>query len=75
MPDQAYTNVFIDVHNKVRAFKDRLREVNKGDAALREDRLVHETKQIIDTEPTSTRQTQNISKSVNLDVPSSEPQS
>lgn len=53
MANQDYTNVFVDVHNKVRAFKDRLREVNKGNADLREDRLVQETREIIDTERTT----------------------
>jgi len=47
--------VFVDVHNKVRAFKDRLREVNKGNADLREDRLVQEAKQIIDSERPSSQ--------------------
>lgn len=55
MADQSYINVFVDVHNKVRAFKDRLREVNKGHTELREDRLVQEAKQIIDGERPSSR--------------------
>lgn len=46
MVDREYTNVFVDVHKKIKAFKDRLREANKGDAALREDRLVRETKEM-----------------------------
>jgi hypothetical protein len=46
LADQEYINVFVDVHNKVRAFKDRLREANKGHADLREDRLVRESKEI-----------------------------
>ena len=46
MENQGYINVFVDVHNKVRAFKDRLREANKGRADLREDRLVRETKEM-----------------------------
>jgi hypothetical protein len=75
LANQDYTNVFVDVHNKVRAFKDRLREVNKGDAALREDRLVLEAKQISAAEPASSRQTQVISKPLNVDLPSGEPQS
>jgi hypothetical protein len=44
LADQQYTNVFVDVHQKIKAFKDRLRQANKGDADLREDRLVQETK-------------------------------
>jgi hypothetical protein len=46
LANQEYTNVFVDVHNKVRAFKDRLREANKGDAEHRENRLVQEAKQM-----------------------------
>jgi hypothetical protein len=53
--DQPHTNTFVDVHNKIRAFKDRLREANKGRADLREDRLVRETKAILDKEPNSSR--------------------
>lgn len=44
MEDQGYTNIFVDVHNKIRVFKDRLRKANKGDAEHREDRLVQEAK-------------------------------
>ena len=50
LADPKYLNVFVDVHNKVREFKDRLREVNKGHADLREDRFVQEIKEINDTE-------------------------
>ncbi len=46
MADQDYTNIFVDVHKKIKLFKDRLREANKGDADLREDRLVRETKEL-----------------------------
>jgi hypothetical protein len=63
------------VHNKVRAFKDRLREVNKGDAAVREDRLVLEARQIIDAEPASTRRIEDTAHSINADVPPAEPKS
>ena len=54
MEDQQHTNVFVDVHNKIRSFKDRLREANKGHVELRDDRLVRETKAILDKEPSST---------------------
>jgi len=50
--DQAYTNRFVDVHEKVKAFKDRIRQANKSDAELREDRLVQEAKELVDKEPT-----------------------
>ncbi len=51
MEDQEYTNPFVDVHKKVKAFKDRAREVNKNDAELRESRSVQEAKQILGKEP------------------------
>ena len=46
MVDQEYINPFVHVHSKVKIFKDRLREANKGHADLREDRLVRETKEM-----------------------------
>jgi len=73
--------VFVDVHNKVRAFKDRLREVNKGNADLREDRLLRETKELNETERIAPRLTspasdstkpQEISTSMDLDPPAGE---
>ena len=42
-----YTNPFIDVHNKVKAFKDRLREANDSDAHLRETKSLQEAKEIL----------------------------
>jgi hypothetical protein len=66
LANSEYTNVFVDVHNKVRAFKDRLREANKGHADLREDRLVRETKEMEITDKESA--------SLNsLTLPSSDP--
>jgi hypothetical protein len=55
--EDGYTNVFVDVHNKVKAFKDRLREANRGDAEHRENRFVQETKEmeVIDKERSSSR--------------------
>ena len=49
--DQEYTNPFENVHRKVQAFKDRVREGNKNDAELRQSRLVQESKDILDKEP------------------------
>ena len=49
--DQQYTNPFVDVHKKVKAFKDRAREANKSDAELRESRSVQEAKEILGKEP------------------------
>ena len=46
MEDQGYTNRYVDVHRQIKAFKDRLREVNKSHADLREDRSVREAKEI-----------------------------
>jgi len=49
--DQEYTNPFVDVHRKAKAFKDRAREANKNDAELRESRLMQEAKEILGKEP------------------------
>ena len=47
MKDQPYTNRFVDVHEKVKAFKDRVRQANKSDAELRENRLAREAKELL----------------------------
>ena len=47
MQDQGHTNRYVDVHRKIKAFKDRLRDVNNSHADLREDRVVRETKEIV----------------------------
>jgi hypothetical protein len=47
MEDQEYTNPFVDVHNKVKALKDRTRETNKNDAELRESRTLQEAKEVL----------------------------
>ncbi len=49
--NQEYLNPFEDVHNKVRAFKDRARKANKHDAELRESRSAREAKELLDKEP------------------------
>ena len=46
MEDQQYTNPFVEVHKKAKAFRDRAREANEKDAELRESRLVQEFKGI-----------------------------
>jgi hypothetical protein len=51
--DQAYTNRFVDVHEKVKAFKDRVRRANNSDAELRENRSLQEAKELLDKEPDS----------------------
>ena len=52
MEDQEYTNRFVDVHTKVKALKDRIRQANETDADRRENRLAQEAKEIIDKKPT-----------------------
>jgi len=47
MVNPQYINPFVQVHSKVKAFKDHLREANKVAAELREIRSVQETKEII----------------------------
>ena len=51
MNDQKYTNPFVDVHNKVKAFKDSLREANQSDADLRESRLVRDAEEVLGKSP------------------------
>jgi len=48
--DQAYTNRFVDVHEKVKAFKDRVRDAKNSDAELRESRAAQEAKEVLDKE-------------------------
>lgn len=50
MADPKYVNPFTDVHNKVKAFKDRALEANKNDDELRRSRSVQEAKEILDKE-------------------------
>lgn len=42
------TNRFVDVHEKVKAFKDRMSQANRSDAELRKHRLVQETNELLD---------------------------
>jgi len=53
--DQERTNRFVDVHEKVRAFKDRVRQTNKTEAELREHRLLQETKELLAKKPNPSR--------------------
>jgi len=55
--DQGHTNLFVEVHNRVKAFKDRVNDRNKADAELREGKLVEEAKNIRDKETNSSDQT------------------
>ena len=47
MVGKEHPNAFVDVHNKIRAFKDRLREANKGRDEIREDKLKQETQDLL----------------------------
>ena len=47
MADQEYINRFEEVHRKAKAFKDRIDEINKKDAELREERLAQQTRRMI----------------------------
>jgi hypothetical protein len=51
MEDQQYTNPFVEVHKKAKAFKDRANEVNKNDAELRKSRAIQEANEILNKEP------------------------
>ena len=44
MADQPHTNVFADVHKKIKIFKDRVAAASRDDAEVRESRLVQEVK-------------------------------
>jgi hypothetical protein len=46
MENHGYTNRYVDVHNKIKSFKDRLRETNKSHASRREDTLARESKEM-----------------------------
>ena len=50
MEDQEYTNPFVEVHRKARAFKDRVSEANKNDAELRKGRAIQEANEILNRE-------------------------
>ena len=50
MDDQKYTNPFVDVHRKAKAFKDRVAEASRKDAELRESKVVQEATDIRDKE-------------------------
>lgn len=46
MAEQPYTNVFTDVHNKIKALKERTAEANRYDRELREGRVAEEAKKL-----------------------------
>jgi hypothetical protein len=62
--DQEYTNRFADVHKKVKAFKDRVREINKIDAELRASRSVQEEEEMLARrKPSGTASQRNLRRS------------
>ena len=50
MTDQEHTNPFEDVHKKVKALRDHIRDTKKNDTELRESRLAKEAKEIVKQE-------------------------
>jgi hypothetical protein len=50
MEDQGYTNPFVEVHKKAKAFKDRANETNKNDAELRKSRAIQEANDVFKKE-------------------------
>ena len=48
--DQNYTNPFEDVHKKVKALRDDMRDTKKNDTELRESRLAREAKEVLKEE-------------------------
>jgi hypothetical protein len=50
--NQPNTNLFEEVHRKIKAFKDRMSEANENDLALRARGADQETKEILDHEQT-----------------------
>lgn len=45
---QERINPFVDVHNKVKALKERTRELNKSDAERRENKVLQDVKELLD---------------------------
>jgi hypothetical protein len=44
--DQPYSNPFVDVHKKIKDFKDRIAAANKDDRELRESKAVEESQRL-----------------------------
>jgi hypothetical protein len=44
--DQPYTNVFADVHSKIKALKERTAAANRDDRELREGRVTEEARKL-----------------------------
>jgi hypothetical protein len=50
MEDQEYTNPFVEVHQKAKAFKDRISEANKSDAEVRKTRAIQDANDVFKKE-------------------------
>ena len=50
MEDEAYTNRFVEVHRKTKAFKDRLSEANNNDAEVRKTRVIQDANEVFKKE-------------------------
>ena len=46
MADQPYTNVFADVHSKIKVLKERTAAANRDDRELREGRVTEEARKL-----------------------------
>ena len=51
MENKVYVNPFVDVRNKLEAFKARAREMNKKDGELRERRSLQAAEEFLDNKP------------------------
>ena len=50
MEDQEYTNPFVEVHKKAKAFKVRISEVNNNDAEVRKTRAIQDANDVFKKE-------------------------
>jgi len=48
--DQEYTNPFVEVHKKAKAFKDRISEANNNDAEVRKTRAIQDANDVFKKE-------------------------
>ena len=51
MENKEYVNPFVDIRNKVAAFKAHAREMNKKDWELRENRSRQAAEELLDNKP------------------------
>jgi len=50
MEDQEYTNPFVEVHKKAKAFKDRISQANNNDAEVRKARANQDANDVLKNE-------------------------